>query len=283
MRQSARQSSSDGATSALFAANRAVGTVELTAQKTGVSTQRQVVRESGSLRVRFPSPETDALSAVLINTAGGVAGGDCFTVAIEAATDANVVVTTAAAEKIYRSHGADSRVDVSLHAADGARIAWLPQETILFDRALLTRHIDISLAENASVLCAEIAVFGRTAMNEQLHHGRFVDRWRLRRAGKLIFAETMRLEGDITAKLAHRAVANGGVAVATVLIVPGDEALVTRVRDLADRFHCETGISSWNGFALARLCGADAARLRTDVMTLLQAVGTEALPRLWLN
>ena len=115
-------------------------------------------------------------------------------------------------------------------------------------------------------------MFGRAAMDERLQRGRLFDRWRLRRAGKLVFAETLRLDGDIGDKLRRRAVANGGVAIATVLIVPGDEALVARLREAAERFGSEVGISAWNGFALARFCGADAARLRTDVVTLLNAV-----------
>ena len=80
--------------------------------------------------------------------------------------------------------------------------------------------------EDASLLLCEIVVFGRAAMGETMQHGEFVDRWRLRRGGKLVFAETVRLDGDIGEKLARPAVANGGVAIGTALIVPGDEALV---------------------------------------------------------
>jgi urease accessory protein len=271
------------AIAAAFAANRAIGTVDLdVATRNGVTRCRNV-RESGSLRVRFPSPETSALSAVLINTAGGIAGGDRFAVSISAGEGARVAVTTAAAEKIYRSHGPDAEVAVALDAADHARIVWLPQETILFERAALSRRIDIALAATASLVCAEIVVFGRTAMQERLRTGRFVDRWRLSRGGRLIFADTMRLRGDLGAKLARRVVANGAVAVATVLIVPGDDALVARLRECAAGFRSEFGISTWNGFALARFCGADAAHLRADVTALVKAADADALPRLRLN
>ncbi len=268
---------------AAFAANRAVGTVEISVRSIDGVTRRNTVHEAGSLRVRFPSPETDALSSVLINTAGGVAGGDRFSVAVRAEPDAKLTITTAAAEKIYRSHGPDSEISVDLKLDAGARLAWLPQETILFDRAALSRRIDIDLAATASLLCAEIVVFGRTAMDERLQQGRYVDRWRLHRAGKLVFAETLRLDGDIGERLARRAVANGGAAIATVLIVPGDEALVERLRESAANFGSEFGVSAWNGFALARFCGADAARLRSDVVALLKAVDSNILPRIWLN
>jgi urease accessory protein len=266
-----------------FAANRAIGTVELGVRSIDGVTRRSTVHEAGSLRVRFPSPETAALSAMLINTAGGVAGGDRFSVSVRAEAGTRLTITTAAAEKIYRSHGPDAEIAVDLTLAEGARVAWLPQETILFDRAALARRIDIDLVATAALLCAEIVVFGRAAMDERLQEGRYVDRWRLRRAGKLVFAETLRLDGDIGDKLRRRAVANGGVAIATVLIVPGDEALVARLREVAERFGCEVGISAWSGFALARFCGADAARLRADVGTLLNAIDGKILPRIWLN
>src|SRR6202030_4362954 len=135
-------------------------------------------------------------------------------------------VTTAAAEKIYRAEGPAAQLDISLKAAAGAQIAWLPQETILFDRARVSRHINIDLADSASLLLCEIVVFGRTAMGERIRQGEFIDRWRLSRGGRLVFAENVRLDGDIGAKLGRAAVARGGVAIGTALIVPGDEALV---------------------------------------------------------
>ncbi|MBV8791937.1 MAG: urease accessory protein UreD [Pseudolabrys sp.] len=273
----------DPARSTDFAANRAIGSVELGVRLIDGVTRRSVVREAGSLRVRFPSPETDALSAVLINTAGGVAGGDRFSVSVAAETDAHITLTTAAAEKIYRSHGPAAELGVHLKAAEGARVAWLPQETILFDRAALDRRIDIELAATASLLCTEIVVFGRSAMGEQLRRGSYLDRWQLRRAGKLVFAETLRLDGEIGEKLRSRATANGGAAIATVLIVPGDEALVARLRGRGEQFGSEWGVSAWNGFALARFCCADAARLRADVATLLNTIDGKILPRIWAN
>ena len=113
--------------------------------------------------------------------------------------------------------------------------------------------------------------------------GEFVDRWRLRRGGKLVFAETVRLDGDIGAKLSRPAIAGGGVAIGTALIVPGDEALVAHIREAAKPFGGEVGISCWNGFAMARFCAQDAARLRADMMAVLGRASGTALPRLWLN
>jgi urease accessory protein len=271
------------AASAIFAANRAQGAVRFDVRCEDGVTRRGRLHESGSLRVRFPSPEGEGLSAVFVNTAGGVAGGDRFDIAIAAGEGARLTLTTAAAEKVYRAPNAPAQLDISLKAADGAHLAWLPQETILFDAAKISRRIDIDLAESASLLLCEIVVFGRAAMGERMERGEFVDRWRLRRGGRLVFAETVRLDGDIGAKLARPAVAKGGAAIATALIVPGDEAIVERIREAANSFGGEVGISAWNGFAMARFCAQDAAALRADMMTVLGRASPTALPRLWLN
>jgi len=271
------------AASLIFAANRARGSVAFDVHLTDGVTRRRHLHESGSLRVRFPSPEADGLSAVFVNTAGGVAGGDRFDIDIAAGESARLTLTTAAAEKIYRAESSPAQLHISLRAAAGAHLGWVPQETILFDRARVSRTIDIDLAESASLVLCEIVVFGRAAMGERMLQGEFVDRWRVRRGGRLVFAETIRLDGDIGSQLAKSAIAKGGVAIGTALIVPGDEALVERIRTLSDRFGGEVGISAWNGFAMARFCAQDAARLRTDMIAVLGLANSSALPRIWLN
>ena len=189
---------------------------------------------------------------------------------------------TAAAEKIYRSTGPDAEIDVNLTVGANAKLVWLPQETILFDRARLSRRIEIDLADTAMLLMAEAAVFGRAAMGEAMAQGLFADRWRLRRGGKLIFADSARLDGGIAAKLATSACAAGGIAIATVLIAPGDDAATSAVRALAEQFAGEVGISAWNGIAVVRLCAKDGAALRHDLIAVLAALGA-SVPRLWLN
>lgn len=269
--------------SATFAANRARGAVRFGVHLADGVTRRGDLHESGSLRVRFPSPEDGGLSGVFVNTAGGIAGGDHFDIDIRAGEGSRLTLTTAAAEKVYRAPGGAAELSIALKAEAGAHLSWLPQETILFDRARIARRIDIDLAEDASLLLCEIVVFGRSAMGETMQDGEFTDRWRLRRGGRLVFAETIRLDGDIGAKLARPAFAKGGVAIGTALIVPGDAALVERIREASETFGGEVGISCWNGFAMARFCAQDAARLRADMMTVLGRASGSALPRLWLN
>jgi urease accessory protein len=277
------RSDTTSATSAIFAANRAEGSVAFDVHLVEGATRRGNLREAGSLRVRFPSPEADGLSAVFVNTAGGIAGGDRFGIDIATGEGSRLTVTTAAAEKIYRAQRPAAQLDVALKLSAGSHLSWLPQETILFDQARLLRRIDIDLADSASLLLCEIVVFGRAAMGERMMHGEFVDRWRMRRGGKLVFAETVRLEGDIGEKLGRPAIAKNGLAIGTALIVPGDEALVERIRGLSESFGGEVGISAWNGFAMARFCAQDASRLRADMMAVLGRASGAALPRLWLN
>jgi len=267
---------------AIFAANRAVGRVELSVKARGGVTRRARVHEAGSLRVRCPNTTSAEMEAVILNTAGGVAGGDRFDLDVAVGEGARLVVTTAAAEKVYRTLGPAATIGVKLDVAAGATLAWLPQETILFDRARLSRSIEADLAADARLMLAEAIVFGRSGMGEVVEEGALADRWRVRRAGKLIYAETVRLDGAIARKLAQAAVAKGGIAVATVLIVPGDDATVAAIRTLEDRFAGEVGASTWNGIAAARLCASDGAALRHDLTHVMTAV-RGSLPRIWTN
>jgi urease accessory protein len=264
----------------IFAANRAAGHIALEVSAQGGVTRRVRVGEDGPLRVRFPRPDSSILEAMIVNTAGGIAGGDRHRLDISLGHGARLAVTTAAAEKVYRSLGPPADIGVRLRAEAGAQLRWLPQETILFDRASLRRRIEVDLIGDASLLMAEAVVFGRSAMGEQVRHGLLSDHWRFRRDGRLVFAETARLDGPIAERLGESAVANGTAAIATVLASPVGEAAVERVR--ASSFFGEVGISAWNGLAVARLCAKDGAGLRGDLAAVLTALGGE-LPRLWLN
>lgn len=266
----------------IFAANRATGHIGLSVAAIAGRTRRKLVHEDGSLRVRFPNAAPEALEAVIVNTGGGMTGGDRFAIEIALETGASLIAGTAAAEKVYRSNGPNAEMTVQLDIAEGARLFWLPQETILFDRARLSRSIDVDLAHGASLLMAEAVVFGRAAHGEAMEQGMLADRWRVRRGGKLIYADTARLHGAIADKLGRAAVTKGGIAFATVLCAPGGEDQLVAVRALEDNFKGEVGISAWNGIAVARLCAKDGATLRHDLIAVLAALGAQ-VPRLWLQ
>jgi urease accessory protein len=265
----------------VFAANRASSRIAVSVEATEGASRPKRVREAGSLRVRFPGAVSEELDAVLLNTAGGIAGGDDLEIAFSAGPGTRLTVTGAAAEKVYRSLGPDASVRIKLEVAAGATLAWLPQETILFDRARINRSIEVDLVGDARLILAEAVVFGRSGMGERVASGRVLDRWRVRRDGGLLFADTLRLDGAIAEKLAARACANGAGAIASVLVIPGDDALVRSVRE--QTFSGEVGISAWNGLALARLLADTGAKLRQDLVTLLMLLRAGRLPRLWLN
>jgi urease accessory protein len=270
-------------TDTIFAANRAIGRVTLNAKWAEGATRRGRVHEQGGLRVRCPGPPAPELEAMIVNTAGGMAGGDDFELDFAVGPGASLLVTSAAAEKVYRTLGSETTIRAKLDVAAGGELAWLPQETILFDQARLRRTIEVDLAADARLLLAEAVIFGRSGMGETVAEGFLLDRWRVRRGGRLLHAETVRLDGTVAAKLAQAAVAKSGVAIASVVLVPGDEAIVAELRAASRHCRGEVGTSAWNGLAVARLVASDGAALRHDMACILTTIRGGRLPRLWLH
>lgn len=180
--------------------------------------------QQAPLRVLFPTSDGCGLAqAVLLTTSGGLVGGDRLDVRVSAGDGAAALVTPQAAEKVYRSTGADCRIAVRLAAGAGSWLEWLPQETILFDSARLDRTTIIEAAEGARVLAGEMLVFGRRARGETLLRGRLREAWRVYRAGRLVWADALRAEGALAAVLAGPACLAGAAAAATA-IYAGDAA-----------------------------------------------------------
>ena len=241
---------------------RALGRVALAVARRGPATRVLRVAEAGSLRVRMPRTGA-GLEAVLVNTAGGVACGDHFAVDLDAGRDAQVALTTPAAEKVYRSDGPTAEIAVRLTLAPGAGVAWLPQETILFDRARLRRRLEADVAGDARLLLCEAAVFGRRAHGEEVREGFFEDRWRVRRDGRVVYADTLRFEGPIAGLLDRPALGGGARAIATVLHVARDaEKRCDEVRAMLADARCECGVSAWNGILAARFLSREPHALR---------------------
>ena len=183
---------------------RARGRIALDVACVAGNTRRRRVHESGSLRVRFPGRPSGELEAVMVNTGGGMTGGDAFDIDVSVGENARLVVTSTAAEKIYRSLGPPATVNVKIHVAAGGTLTWLPQETILFDRAALHRRIEVDLADDARLVLIEPLVFGRTGMGESVRSGELHDHWRVRQNGRLIYAEGTRLSGHVAQTLGER-------------------------------------------------------------------------------
>lgn len=240
--------------------------------------------QEGAAKIRLPRTQHDPLEAILINTAGGLTGNDRVRWDVEIAPGASAVVTTQASEKVYRSTSGYAEVLARLGVAAGGRLAWLPQETIMFDRAAFRRRLDVDLAAGASALIAEATVFGRSAMGETVEQGEFRDRWRVRVGGRLIHAEEFAIGPDVSATLKGSAVLGGAVAMATVLLVSDDAA--SWLEPARTIIGAGGGASAWSvggtGKLLARLHAVDGYQLRKRLMQLLALLNGQAgLPKCW--
>jgi urease accessory protein len=265
---------------------RARGEARAVFARVGGRSEPARVFESGGLRLRFPNA-VGACEAVLVNTGGGMAGGDRAAIELTLESGADVLATTQSAEKIYRAESEAARVDTRLTLGLGARLAWLPQETILFDRARLERRLEADVAADASLLAIESVVFGRLAMGEADIAASFRDRWRIRRKGRLVFAEEMRIEDGVST-LRRSAVGRGARAIASILFMaPDAAAAVERIRAAFDETSArpgaplEAGASALDGFVIARALSPDPARLRRCVLAVMMALGGRAAPRVW--
>jgi len=261
---------------------RARGSVSLAVARRDGRNAVADLAQAGCGRLLFPAVAAHAaLEAVIVNTSGGLTGGDRFATTVEVLAGAAVVATTQACEKIYRSSGETAHVETRLTLGEGAHLSWLPQETILFDKARLARRLDIAMAETASLLAIEAVLLGRKASGESLTAGSFKDSWRIRRGGRLVLAEEAGFAGDVAAALSARATVSGASAYATVVLVDrAAEARLAAARDVLINHAADGGISTFDGLCVARLVAQDGAALRAGLIPLLRALGGE-VPRVW--
>ncbi|WP_434221396.1 urease accessory protein UreD [Mesorhizobium opportunistum] len=265
-------------------AQRAAGLAQLGCASIDGRTRLRRLYQDGSAKIRLPAVSAGPLEAVLINTAGGLTGGDRLGWDVDVGANASAAITTQACEKVYRAASDRAEVSIKLTVGENGRLAWLPQETIVFDRAAFARTLDVELAAGAEALLVEATVFGRLAMGERAAQGNFHDRWRVRGNGSLIHAEDFRIGPDIAAILGRPAVAGGAIAVATLLLVsPRAEALLDPVREIIGD---QGGASVWSvgtsGKLLARLYAEDGYQLRQRLVPLVGLLNGEAgLPKLW--
>jgi urease accessory protein len=260
------------------------------ADAAGTTRMAQLFQE-GSAKIRIPRDgERRALEAVLINTSGGLTGGDTLGWEVEAGAGTILTLTTQACEKVYSSAAGDAKVSARILAANGARVNWLPQETILFNEGRLSRSLDADLAAGATLLALEAVIVGRRAHGETVADGLFRDRWRIRREGRLIHAEETCLEGPF-GRYGTKAALGANLAFATLLLVGGDAAgLVGAARNSIAASGVDGGASAWtvgqSGKLLARLAARDGYELRKALIPLLRllngsAQGEAGLPRIW--
>lgn len=267
---------------------RALGTL-LVQSKHRADTATSVLgdlRHSGCLKALFPRGSADRLNAVLVNTSGGITGGDDLRIEARIGADSRLSLTTQAAERIYRASGtAPGRVSTNITVEAGGRLDWLPQETILFDDARLDRRLRVDLAHDAQCLLVETLVFGRTAMGEDVARLDLSDRISVWRAGQPLFIDRMRLGGDAKAMLGRRALGQGAVAMASVLLATQDNssaapAFLERIRP---HLPAQAGASVIRpGLLFLRMTARDSFELRRSLIPVLALLNDGPLPRTWM-
>lgn len=260
---------------------RTRGTGLVTVRRSGPHTRLADLYMDGSLKVLFPGRPAPALEAVTLNTSGGLTGGDRLSFTAHAGPGAALVLSTQAAERAYASTDPEpARVETTLTAAEGAVLHWLPQETILFQDCALERRLRADLAPDARFLGLETLIFGRRAMGERLSRAHLHDRWDIRRDGRRLFADGLRLSGDVAARLASPFGARGAGAMATlVYAAPDAGAHLAEVRAMLP---APSGAAlPTEGLLVARLMAGDGHDLRAILVPLVERLSRAPVPKVW--
>jgi urease accessory protein len=249
----------------------------------------QEVFQRSPLRILFPSTVAGAVEeAVLINTAGGIAGGDRLRCDVTALPNASIRVTSQAAERVYRALDVPARIATRMKVSEDAKVAWLPQETILFNGGRLSRTTEIELSDGAELLALEWLVLGRAAHGEEITDGHIVDRWRVKRDGRLIWADSFRATDQTFPHLQRRALLSDCKAFGTLVYFgPHLDALLEFLRDIAPSRNCCCSITSVSGLIIARFAARTSFEMRLALRDFLQQFGGELgghpfrVPKMW--
>lgn len=247
------------------------------------------VYQRSPIRILFPRVGGAPVEeAVLINTSGGVAGGDSLECSVTARADAALVVTSQAAEKVYRALDEPARVVTRLEAHAGARLAWLPHETIVFDSGRIRRGMQIEVSSGSELIALEWLVLGRAARGEEVSAGHIVDSWRVRKDGRLIWADSFRATGEVISRLRASALLSSYKAIGTLVYFgPSLDRRLEFLRDLLPSLDCDCAATSVGGLIVARFAAKAASDLRTGLRTFLQRLGEELgpgpfrVPKMW--
>lgn len=269
----------------------ATGRAEIGFVYDGGRTRLAHLDQSDPLRILFPDVADDEpFTGALVTTSGGLVGGDSLGIVVKGAAGTASRIVGQAAEKVYRSLGADVTIEVKLDASEGAWLEWLPQETILFENARMRRVTLADVGAGARMMAGEMIVFGRTAMGEVMTQGLVRDAWEVRREGRLVWSDALHLDADLQTTLESTAGLDGASAYASMIYVADDAVdCVDAARELLGEPE--------QGLYAAATCVGDVLILRwvgSDSLSLRNAYGDfwcgfrnriagypAQMPRLW--
>jgi urease accessory protein len=267
---------------------RAKGCGGIVVSSSGNDTRIVDIFQRSPIRIMFPRMEGALKEAVLVNTAGGIAGGDRLEYAVTALADSAIAVSSQAAEKVYRALSETARVSTRLTARESAKLAWLPQETIVFNRARLNRKTEIDLSPTAELLALEWMVLGRAASGEEMVAGYLVDSWRVHRNGKLIWADSFRVTDEVFPHLHRKALLSNCRAFGTLLYFGPDlNRRLELSRDIAASLRCHCAPTSVAGLLIVRFAAEASSDLRLALTGFLQEFSRELgsgpfrVPKMW--
>lgn len=261
-------------------------------QRRGPRTVLASRRHEGPLVVQKALyPEGDSVChTIIVHPPAGLVGGDELEIACVAGADSHVLLTTPGAGKWYRSAGPWARQRMDFKIGTGACVEWLPQESIVFDGALVDTGLQIDMTENATYLGWEILCLGRTGSGERFNAGHCRLQTDIRRGGKRLWFE----RGNIRPgnRSACSPAGLDGHSVCGTLIASGnglDDDLLRRCREKSPR-EGNVGITRPGGSLLvARYLGdsSEAARhffesLRSELRPALTGMPATT-PRIWLT
>ena len=259
---------------------RAKGAAVLSVKRRGKASVIDTLHQSGCMRVLFPR-SAGALDAVLINTSGGVTGGDQLAIRATVGQGCDLSLTTQAAERAYRAQPFETgRITTDITVEDEAMLAWLPQELILYDGCDLDRSLNVALAPSAAALVVETVAFGRTAMGETLDSIRFRDRISIHRNSRPIYLDGVLFAGNGSEKLARGAVAQGANAMASIVYAaPDAEGHLGAVRSHLPQFGGASLLAK--GLLVVRIVARDTYVLRQSLIPILERLSKAPLPKSW--
>jgi urease accessory protein len=268
---------------------RAEGSGRIVLSGSDKGTRVMDVFQRAPIRIMFPRTADDALDeAVLVNTAGGIAGGDRLEMDVTALGNASIAVTSQAAEKVYRALDEPARITTRLKAYEVAKLAWLPQETIVFNWGRLCRDTEIELSSTAELLALEWLVLGRTAHGEDMVGGHITDSWRVKKDDRLIWADSFRITDETFAHLHRKALLSNCRAVGTLIYSgPDPGARLEFLRDVVRSLECQCAATSVGGLIIVRFAARVLYDLRVALHNFLEQFSRELgggpfrVPKMW--